>query len=533
MTYRPDIDGLRAIAVGLVVAFHASPALMPDGFIGVDMFFVISGYLITGIMLRDLKKGTFSIVGFYTRRIRRIFPALLVVVIATLGTGSFLLVGEGFARLVESVVAGLGFVANFLFWSQAGYGDALAATKPLLHLWSLAVEEQFYLLWPLVLAFSFRFRSGVVLSGMLIFLGSFGLCVVWTLHDPNGAYYLPFNRLWEPMAGGLLAMVGYSARGSIERNLCSLVGLALVAASFPMISTLEHFPGWRAVFPVAGTVLIIAAGPASLINRALVLKPLIALGLISYPLYLWHWPALVYARFWSLDRFGTFELSVVASLLAVSAAVVLAWLTYLLVELPIRLQRPSRVAQKLAGGWLALLVVSAGLWFSLPLLGFGVDKTEAQYVAELGRREGTCFMLDGKSNLPPECIDNDPDQTRIALVGDSYAAGFSKALRETPGLSVIEFTSSSCPFNLDFDFAIRPEQCRAINDERLDLILATQPDLIFIASWWQMGAEDDVSQLRNLAQSIQTLLDRTEARIVLYGLSPVLLRLLPICSQGK
>lgn len=361
-SYRADIDGLRAIAVMAVVAFHASPRWLPGGFTGVDIFFVISGFLISTIISDELVGGTFRYRDFYARRIRRLFPALIVVMTATIGLGWWMLLGDEFRALGRQVLSSTLFVANFSFWKEAGYFDTAVESKPLLHLWSLAVEEQFYLIWPAWLALAWR--RGRILRWILgVALVSFLIGVAWRNRYPDAAFYLPFGRFWELAAGaavGALVRADVPARLSAAvRNAMSIVGLLCIGAGLAFIDRHRAFPGWWALLPVTGACLCIGAGPQAWVNRrALSLKWMVGIGLISYPLYLWHWPLLAYARVLQegfgdpprLWRFG-----------AVGIAVFLAWLTYRFVERPIRHRPGRRVLMALALGMVLLGLAGASM----------------------------------------------------------------------------------------------------------------------------------------------------------------------------
>ncbi|WP_197033570.1 acyltransferase [Bradyrhizobium sp. URHD0069] len=335
--YRPDIDGLRAIAVMLVMNFHAFPEAMPGGFIGVDIFFVISGFLITGIIVRELDQQRFSLVAFYNRRIRRIFPALIVVLGATLVLGWMWMLPGAYAQLSGDVFAGAAFFANIALLLQSGYFDVESAKKPLLHLWSLGIEEQFYLFWPLMLMLIARLRLGILAAVSVVGVASFVLNVMLIDSNPVATFYLPFTRAWELLAGAALAcgwnLVNHSSTAS---NLRATVGLVLIATAAGVLDTKSAFPGWWAVLPVAGAALLLSAPAAWFCRTLLASPPLVWIGLISYPLYLWHWPLLV---FFAIIKFG--PLTLVERELILGLSVLLAWATYWLVESPIRFGRPS------------------------------------------------------------------------------------------------------------------------------------------------------------------------------------------------
>ena len=356
--YRPDIDGLRAIAVLSVVAFHVSPSWAKGGFIGVDIFFVISGFLISGIIYENLDKGEFSFREFYARRIRRIFPALIVVMTACFVFGRFSLLTDEYKQLGKHIAGGATFISNLLLWQESGYFDSSAASKPLLHLWSLGIEEQFYIIWPLLLWFTWRRKINFFAVTLAIAVGSFYLNIKGIKHDAVATFYSPSTRFWELMCGGLLAWVTIYKKASIAviklkvdhiiastiyrnkevekgktlANLSAFAGLALLAFGFEKITKDFTFPGAWALVPVCAAVLIISAGPTAWINRHILSAKLVVwFGLISYPLYLWHWPLLSFARIIE----GTVPNRSIR-IAAVVIAIVLAWLTMKWIEKPFR-----------------------------------------------------------------------------------------------------------------------------------------------------------------------------------------------------
>src|SRR6202171_3370058 len=329
--YRPDIDGLRAIAVMLVVNFHAFPEAMPGGFIGVDIFFVISDFLITGIIVRELDQQRFSLLGFYNRRIRRIFPALIVVLCATLVLGWLWMLPAAYAQLGSDVFASAAFFANIALLLQSVYLDAESAKKPLLHLWSLGIEEQFYLFWPLLLMLAARVRLSIVAMASILGVGSFLLNVALIGSDPVATFYLPFTRAFALLAGAVLAR-GWNrvSQTSAASNLRASVGVALIAVAASVLDPHRAFPGWWAILPVTGAALLLSAPDAWFCRVGLASPPLVWIGLISYPLYLWHWPLLV---FFAAIKFGPLTLPERELILLASA--LLAWETSWFVEGPI------------------------------------------------------------------------------------------------------------------------------------------------------------------------------------------------------
>jgi len=347
-SYRADIDGLRAIAVMAVVASHAAPSAVTGGFVGVDVFFIISGYLITGNILADAGRGRFSLLAFYARRVRRLFPALLLVLAAVWIAGWLLLLPDDFEVLGRHLAASAGFVPNFMFWRDLTASDQDVTIDVLLHLWSLGVEEQYYLVWPVIVLAMFGRWSRVARLTAILLLFSFALNIVLTFDLTEAAFYLPFPRFWELLVGSVLAFVAAYAREIPGRaNLCialatertsrylndakAWTGFALIAVAIFGLTKEHMFPGFWVLIPVAGTALLIASGPDAAVNRLLSNRGLVAIGLISYPFYLWHWPLLSLAEY-SSDRY----LPTIARLVIALLALPLAWLTYRYVEIPVR-----------------------------------------------------------------------------------------------------------------------------------------------------------------------------------------------------
>jgi peptidoglycan/LPS O-acetylase OafA/YrhL len=355
--YRPDIDGLRAIAVLGVMAYHAFPDWLGGGYAGVDVFFVISGYLISSLLLSALEKKRFSLPAFYARRIRRLFPALVLVLATTLGVGWWLLTPAEFQRLGSHVAASAVSANNFVLFAESGYFDADAAGKPLLHLWSLGIEEQFYLFWPLLLALIVRHRHAFWLVTALT-AASFLLNVVLIGQHPDFVFLMPLTRLWELSLGGMLALyetrpeTGADDASPSPRNSngLALAGLLLIALAMAMLHKYSVFPGWLALLPTLGAGLLIKAGPQAWLNRHVLASPLlVGIGLISYPLYLWHWPLL---SFLTITENGTETLPQIQ--VALIAALLLATASYWLLEKPLRRRRSATPVLIIAMGIIAI-----------------------------------------------------------------------------------------------------------------------------------------------------------------------------------
>jgi peptidoglycan/LPS O-acetylase OafA/YrhL len=398
ISYRPDIDGLRALAILPVVLFHAFPNLLPGGFIGVDIFFVISGYLITTILLKDIEAGNYSIKTFYARRVRRIFPALGLVLLFCLVLGWVVLTANEYRPLGKHAAGGAGFIANFMFWKEAGYFDAAGDTKPLLHLWSLGIEEQFYIVWPILLYF-FAKRSWNVLSLILVVaLLSFGLNVWLVGSNPSAAFYSPLSRSWELALGAFWAyQVMHPAKvftSIIERHgsLVSGLGLLMVVIGFVVINESRAFPGWWALLPALGSALLIASGPHGFVNRFVLSQRIFVwVGLISFPLYLWHWPLLSFARI-IYSETPPVDVRVVLVILSIA----LAALTYYLIEKPIRQSSSKR----------ALIVALSALMLCVGVAGFVVYKTkgfQARHAGLLNANPASLEMGADRKRWANEC----------------------------------------------------------------------------------------------------------------------------------
>jgi peptidoglycan/LPS O-acetylase OafA/YrhL len=433
--YRADIDGLRGVAVTSVVAYHAAPTLVRGGFIGVDIFFVISGYLISTIILENLQQNRFSFLDFYTRRIRRIFPALILVLAGCLLAGWCCLLATEYSRLGKHVAAGAGFLSNLALWRESGYFDGGAVTKPLLHLWSLGIEEQFYLLWPLLLWLCWRVRASPLLAILAVGVVSFGLNI-GEATNRVADFYSPQTRFWELSCGGCLACLRLFPHPAFERlrarstSIQAIAGCLLLAAALLMISNARPYPGWWALLPAAGTLLMLSAGPESwLARRVLSNRALVWVGLISYPLYLWHWPLLVFARVAGnsgadLPRWVRFLILVIS--------VLLAWATYELIERPIRFRARSKtttvvlLAAMTGCGLLGWQVMARnGLESRSP--AFRRADREFLNSHNFPEAENCRLSLFSQAEAPDRCSAN-TDQPEVALIGDSHAGHYYKAL---------------------------------------------------------------------------------------------------------
>lgn len=455
MNYRPDIDGLRAIAILSVVLFHAFPQGLRGGFVGVDVFFVISGFLITGIIDREIREQRFTLLRFYARRARRIFPALIVVLVSVMVAGAILLLPGEYRQLGLHVAGGVGFVENIILYRESGYFDTASEVKPLLHLWSLAVEEQFYFLFPLLflmLRGAANRRFGLL---TMLAIASFLTGLLSLRSDPAGAFFLAHNRVWELLVGALMASCPrplLKMSGSWKQWL-SGTGFFLLFISLILIRREEGFPGYLAVFPVFGAALMIAAGPDAWLNRrVLSFRPLVALGLISYPLYLWHWPLLAFARIWFPD------LSAPARLGLILAGLILAFVTAIGVEKPIRFGSFRKTTIK----WLWFVMLLCGLLGSLIYIERGLPD---RFADSRQRGAGIDALSDasdsecrGPKDKSATCRMKDAGNPSVGLVGDSHANHLQAGLRDAHVL--FKFRSRhSCPPFLGAGFGDQGSEC--------------------------------------------------------------------------
>ena len=437
--YRPDIDGLRAIAVLSVVIFHAFPEYLGGGFIGVDVFFVISGFLITSLILREQKEQRFSLKHFYAKRIRRIFPALSLVLGFGLVAGWICLNFMEYKQLTKHTGSSAIFITNFMLLREAGYFDNAADTKPMLHLWSLAIEEQFYLAWPLVLMFFKRLPRWLLPVLVVLLLSSFAHSLSLVFKGTLDLdFYSPLSRCWELFLGASLAfgMSRQLAVSTPSRNMAGYVGLILVVMSACFLDKSMPFPGYWALPPTLGAALILFAGMQSNLNRVLLAsRPLVSIGLISYPLYLWHWPLLSFARILESQTPG-----LGLRLFLVLSSFVFAWLTYQFVEKPIRYSdRCPRAVLWLSLWMLAVLLMSHavnrldGLKFRHHGM-LNADPTTLVVGAERGTLQPTCMLAPEDMHLFKWCFnDGKTSPPNYALIGDSKGEALVYSLiRKSP-----------------------------------------------------------------------------------------------------
>ena len=452
--YRSDIDGLRAFAVLSVVLFHAFPEFITGGFIGVDVFFVISGFLISTIIFEKLEQDSFSFIDFYARRVRRIFPALILVLVTSFILGWCILFVSEYKQLGKHIAGGAGFIANLILWSESGYFDNLADTKPLLHLWSLGIEEQFYIVWPPILWAAWRFRASCLPIILVIGLASFAFNLYGIAIDPVATFYSPLTRFWELLIGSLLAYATvFHARyprlalNSIaQANTLSWLGCALFIAGLLLINKDSGFPGAWALLPTVGAALMIKAGPIAWFNKVVLGNSvLVWFGLISYPLYLWHWPLLSFARILSSS---VPELEIRIGVIALS--ILLSWLTYRFIEKPIRFGSGVSFFGKWFVSKRAITIALVAGLFLIGLAGYIVNHKNGSHSRLVNKINidpesgydgvaGVDLVEDcGLANTPSidkswfgTCLRDSRPPVKYALVGDSHAASIYRGLVRT------------------------------------------------------------------------------------------------------
>jgi peptidoglycan/LPS O-acetylase OafA/YrhL len=476
------------MAVAAVVGFHAFPTIVPGGYVGVDVFFVISGFLITSIIVDGVARDRFSVADFYIGRARRIFPALTIVLAVCVVAGWLLLLPNEFVALGKHVASGAAFISNFVDASEAGYFDPRADQKPLLHLWSLGIEEQFYLAWPIGAILAIRFKKGVFIAALLIVLVSFAVNIGLTYLKPTDAFYMPWSRAWELLLGGCLATAPTMIVRDLHRlrDVAALAGACLIGLAIALFDHNSVFPGWRALLPAIGTALIIWAGQEAWLNRQVLARPLlVGIGLMSYPLYLWHWPLLSFLAI-NDDR------SVTSRLIAILLAAVLAWTTYRFLELPVR--RASTVWRPLVAGLATVCVIGLAAFTSIlpaqlssrPEIA-SIDVAETDWVRITGKRiafENQILYREGGA----------PDA--VLFIGDSNMEQYYSRIHMmvgSTGTSAIYATSGGCvPIR---EVISKFGQCPAFVSAAYDYAKSSNATTVVVAANWSGYFTSDVYKI--------------------------------------
>lgn len=514
ITYRRDIDGLRAVAVLPVILFHLNSPIFPGGYVGVDVFFVISGYLITATLVKEIRAGDFSIIRFYERRCRRILPALFAMIAFCLVVGSLIFLPDDLRNLGKSVFATSIFVSNVLFWKEIDYFAPSAELLPLLHTWSLAVEEQFYIFFPLLLwALGRWWKGAFVLPILILAVLSLAISIVQVGTAPSAAYYLLPSRAWELLTGSLIA-VG-AVRPIAVRwagEIIAAAGLILIMGSALLLHEADPFPGLLALPPVLGAAALIHAGTNSstLAGRLLSLPPFVSIGLISYSLYLWHWPLIVFIRYAAMGNW-----TAQSALLAIIATFVLGYLSWRFIEQPIRNRRLVPRGRLFAGSGAS--IVLAGVAGVLLVSARGLPSRFPEAAAleariEKLRKEDedvTCILNkknDRWAGLPHCALTHGP-RNAVLLWGDSHAFHYASALRELNGRTsntILLYGMTACPPIFGIVIAKRPN-CGAVNARVPDLIRQYRISRVVLSGFWQAYPRQYVDDPAMLSATVQRL----------------------------
>ncbi len=532
MRYRKDIEGLRALAVLPVVLFHFEVPFFPGGFVGVDIFFVISGFLITSLINEEMRDGRFSVFAFYKRRVARILPALSLVLLATLAAAWLLFLPLETVGTARGVLAAMLSAANVYFWSETGYFDADATGNPVLHTWSLSVEEQFYIVFPVLLAAAYRFHRRALKPLVWTIAGASLLaCVTLTPHHPTASFYLLPTRAWELAAGALLAMGCLPAIAGRFRGSVAALGMLLIAVAVFGLDAEMKFPGAYALIPVAGAVCILAAAPGTPAGTMLSAPLLAYIGRISYALYLWHWPIRVFyvSTVRPLDFSSTVWL--------IAASFVVADLSTRLVEQPLRRRiNGLPVGRVIFGAAVSIGAVSL-LAANLP----NIAKATRALPPEVARitafinykvskevsnqfRRGTC-MLDRETDRlanfdQATCLRTAEDRPDYLIIGDSHAAHIWRGLSLAfPELNFLQATASGCRPTLHARGEPRCTELMGFMFE--SFIPRARPDAVILAGRWR---ERD---LADLVETVRTL-TAGNSQIIVFGPTVEYLEQMPL-----
>ena len=502
LRYRPEIDGLRSVAVVPVVLFHAGFQVFSGGFVGVDVFFVISGYLITGILLGDIERHRYSIARFYERRARRILPALLAMMLVCLPLAWVVMLPGEIAGFGRSVLAVLGFVSNIELWREEGYFSTASELKPLLHTWSLAVEEQFYLFFPLLLWALRGVRARVRFVVLAVAaLASFGASEYAAYHFQTANFYLAPSRAWELLAGSLCAFASRNGGQRSNSGLAAL-GLAMIVGSILLLDGTLPFPSHFALLPVGGAVLVVLFAESDRgVGRLLASAPLVGIGLISYSLYLWHQPLFVFARLAGDAPPPQWEMLALSGL-----AVILAWASWRFVEQPFRKNggaREPRRSAAIAVLATALLVACAGVAVaSEGLIGRAPnrDPALARFVSSASEKPPAipgCPLDANGFAAPCEAVAPALRRRTVALFGDSHAKAlepaFSAAAR-AKNAGLVYGSNGGCPGLIGgyvVNGNVEPEVCKRLAQDELVFARKSGVRVVYLASRWTLYTDGD------------------------------------------
>lgn len=516
--YRPDIDGLRAIAVLSVLFHHLNADLLPGGFIGVDVFFVISGYLITSQVYKEVCGGSFSIQQFYQRRINRIAPALVVVTMTTLIAGAILLSPADLIKLGKSAIYAMLGLSNIFFWQQYGnYFAGNAGEAPLLHTWSLGVEEQFYVVWPLlVLGLAKLGHKRMATALAVLTIGAVATSEAGINVAASASYYLLPTRFFELMMGGLLGLLlAHNQSVSRINSVLSLsVGISLIGGSLLLLDKTSSFPGVNAIWPCLGAALIIWSGTnPQPISRILTSRPMVFVGLISYSLYLWHWPIIAFLNY------SNIPISPAVGFFVVIMSMILAWLSWRYVEIPMRksgvaLSFPRVVIRRFVIPVVALVLIGLTMAYTN-----GLSSRFDPRVAEFERViESKPDVLRSGCHVPTAMYSTPPsDNCRLGvkkaeldgiLIGDSFANHFSGTvdlMAKAEDIAFMDYTMDGCPPILGYNTgkgAVYAQRCLKRNEAVYALLTNNRYARVVLAGSWPA----DKKAGEQLTSSIETIL---------------------------
>lgn len=531
--YRPEIDGLRAIAVIPVLLFHVGVPSFSGGFIGVDIFFVISGYLITRIIYNELEANKFSILRFYQRRIQRIFPALFTVLFVSLIAAAILFMPNGFKSFSKSLAGAALSVSNIIFWRESGYFDDPSNLKPLLHTWSLGIEEQFYFLFPILLLVLHKFAKKYIKALLIVVtIMSFSLSVWGVRNHPTDAFFLLPYRAWELGLGAVLALniiPQIKHKGATE--VIAIAGLILATYPIFIYTSDTPFPGWAALAPTLGATLLIYAGAESKYAVAILkTRPLVFIGLISYSLYLWHWPIITFTRYYL-----PYEIGFTEAIELISISLIISYISWRWVEQPFR-KSNKRLPTILASG----LTISLGT----VIVGFAVfindgfpqriSQQAQEYVAMLDKNQyfkiynrGGCF-LDYDQNEADynesDCL-GENNYNNILIFGDSFAAHLFPGLQARIGNEAVhQYTATSCR-----PFLTGNKRCDSIYNNFFSQILPTaNAHKIILSAYWtpyfeSLGKDEFEKRLTDTVIAIKS----TGKQVILFGQTPIFYKPVP------
>lgn len=536
-TYRADIDGLRAIAIIAVVLFHYFPSFIPGGYVGVDIFFVISGYLITKIIFHKTEGNNFSFIDFYGRRVKRIFPVLILLLLISIFIGKYILFNDEYQSLKDNIFYSSIFLSNFGYYKESGYFDGSSDTKPLLHLWSLSIEMQFYIFWPVIIYLLLRLKKYTILIIYIILFLSFILCVYQTNFNPTLAFYNPLTRFWELIIGGLVFI--HERKKSIEfnhhlDNIKSFVGFSLILISCICLNKYSMFPGWTALLPALGAYLVLVSSKSSFVTKYIFSnKILVCIGLISYSIYLWHWPLLVFTRIY-LSEIPTISIRLILILIVFF----ISYLTYKFIENPISKKPYDKkffyfliVTMMLIGVYSLLteyksksVIITSREKFEDHFLNNRNQNSLSDFEKKF-RHECNFYQVEkyyeGKPTLLPKlnidssCYKLESNKKTLLIWGDSHAQMLNSGLADVlpDNWQVLQIASSGCYPNVDFSKDSNTNYCARSNWFATNIIKDNKIDVVIIA---QSSGHD----LNIINYTVSRLLSFGVKKVIVMGPAP-------------